>query len=788
MSALETNVFPITNLRTLSSPYRLYRIRGIRPDDPEYHQNLQTLVRKLSYSLRSPVTSIIQDGEPRLVIRDDAANPPSPFPLVRATAYLDRLPDTYTLDYTKSTQETDPIRLRFVQFMLQAPLSSNPQLWQPGSGEPFFEKTAAESFGQISRFAGFAVRAVLTPDGGIGLCVDVKNKFLGTKPLPAHMTRDQFRRWKGRHFIYHYGHQWYDVQAHELSDLNVTELLVRRDGEFVSLLQFIVDASRKPIPQELAQLPHDAAVLHYQNNTGESRAAPLGLCYPVFDTQEPEVQRYHHTTILKPHERREMIHRFVGRFVQNLRFGDQQVTISTHAIQVPRKMFTLPDYRFGGNTIVSVRGTPGAVPATLDTIGRVRAAMLRDKNVGFYSTDPLQRQYLLLPQSVADSWGGQYVRDLRRAVDDLFPQEHPFDPVVVPYNDRKPRTFVEQGAAILDAAKQHCTKGGFASVMVHHVQQATRQHDQLAAMVVRKMRELDVWAAVNHSAIGQECYVLAHRPDGQPYYDIRRDKRSKFSGYIRNVALNKVLLTNERWPFVLASPLHADLIVGMDVKHNTAGFTVVGERGASIRTICRTSSQRERLLSGQVQAHLLDIVTMEARASSQEIRNVTLHRDGRLFDSELAGAKRAMDILRRQGTIASDATLTLLEISKTSPAPFRLFEVTGDTNERPFVDNPQVGTFHVIGSADAYLCATGKAFRRAGTVTPLHVRYVEGTMPFEQCLEDLYDLTALTWTRPEDCTRYPISMKLTDRRLGEDASEFDADALELAVHALEEAE
>jgi hypothetical protein len=788
MSALETNVFPIANLRALSSPYRLYRIRGIRMEDPEYHQNLQTLIRKLSYSLRSPVTSIMQNGETRLVVRDDAPEPPSPFPLVRATAYLDRLPDIHTLDYTLSSPETDPIRLRFVQFMLQAPLSSNPQLWQPGSGEPFFEKTASEALGHISRFAGFAVRAVLTPDAGIGLCVDVKNKFLGTRPLPVHITRDQFRRWKGRHFVYHYGHQWYDLQAYELSDLNVTEQLVFRDGERVSLLDFIADASRKPIPQELAQLPHDAAVLHYYNNTGESRAAPVGLCYPVYDTQEPEVQRYHHTTILEPHERREMIQRFSRRFLQNLRFGDQLVTTSAKAIQVPRKMFTLPDYRFGGNTVVSVRGTPGAVPATLDTIGRVRAAMLRDKSVGFYSTDPLQRQYLFLPQSVADSWGNQYVRDLRHAVDDLFPQEHPFDPIVVTYNDRKPRTFVEQGAAILDAAKQYCTKGGFASVMVHRVDQGPRQHDQLAAMVVRKMREFDVWAAVNHSTVGQECYVLAHGRDGQPYYDVRREKRRKFSGYIRNVALNKVLLTNERWPFVLASPLYADLIVGVDVKHNTAGFTVVGDRGASIRTICRTSSQRERLLAGQVQTHLLDIVSKEARLVAEEIRHIAIHRDGRLFESELAGAQRAMDTLRRQGTIASDATLTLLEISKTSPAPFRLFEVSGEDGERPFVENPQVGTFHTIGATDAYLCATGRAFRRAGTVQPLHVRYVEGIMPFEHCLEDLYCLTALTWTRPEDCTRYPISMKLTDRRLGEDASEFDADALELAVQATEEAE
>jgi len=83
-----------------------------------------------------------------------------------------------------------------------------------------------------------------------------------------------------------------------------------------------------------------------------------------------------------------------------------------------------------------------------------------------------------------------------------------------------------------------------------------------------------------------------------------------------------------------------------------------------------------------------------------------------------------------------------------------------------------------INGVEGYLCATGRAFPRQGTVQPLHVRYVEGSLPFEDCLEDLYSLTALTWTRPEDCTRYPITIKLTDRRLGEDASDYDADALE----------
>lgn len=50
-------------------------------------------------------------------------------------------------------------------------------------------------------------------------------------------------------------------------------------------------------------------------------------------------------------------------------------------------------------------------------------------------------------------------------------------------------------------------------------------------------------------------------------------------------------------------------------------------------------------------------------------------------------------------------------------------------------------------------------------------------MSFEDCLEDIFYLTALAWTKPDDCSRYPITTKINDRRLGEDASEYDEDAL-----------
>jgi hypothetical protein len=778
MMGLETNLFPIINLDDLSSACRLYRIRGLLPDQSEYYQNCQTLKRRLSFALGSPVTIIDHGGRPHLVLRDDAPEPVSPYPLVRTTVYFERVPGTMYLDYTVRSHRCDEIRLRFLQFMLQAPLSSHVELWRPGAGRPFFEKAPVDDIDAVERYRGFVVRAAVLPSGGLGLCVDVRHTYVSRLPLPAHLSPDEFRRWKGKHCIYHFGCQWYDIQLTALSDLTATELLIPRNGRQIPLREWVVNASAKPIPAELAALPPDAAVVHYINNQGESRSAPAGLCYPVYDNQDPKVHRYHARAILEPYQRRTLIHHFVRRYLQTLRVGNTMIRVSAKPVCVPQRMFPLPDYQFGGSRVLSVRGTPGAQQVSLDAVGKTRLALLSDSDAGFYVTDPLDRQYFFLPQSVADSYGPRFLSDLRRTVTQLFPYGGGYDPIVVPYNDRGPRTFVEQGNAILTAASTACTRPGYSVVMVHHTtDRRIRQHDQLAAMVIRELRQYDLYAAVMHSAVGQECYELARGGDGRPCYRPRTDKRGKLRGYLRNVALNKVLLTNERWPFVLATPLHADVTVGVDVKQHTAGFTIVGRHGHQIRTMCSTSRQKEQLLADQVKKYLVEILRAEAKAQSELIQTIVLHRDGRVWQSEREGARQALDFLRIEGIVAPDATLTILEIAKSSPALLRLFEVVEGDERRAWVENPQVGCFHADGT-DGYICSTGRAFPHPGTVRPLHVRHVEGPLPLQQCLEDLYYLTALAWTRPEDCTRYPITIKLNDRRLGEDASEYDTDALE----------
>jgi hypothetical protein len=779
MTRLETNVFPILNLDQLSARYRLYRIRGLSKEHPQYYQNRQILIRRLSYSLRTPATIIESERNSLLVLREDAGVPESPFPLVRGTAYFDALPEIREISFGRIDPQNEAIAVRFLQFMIQAPLSSSAHLWQPGAGAPFFEKQQTASSRGIAKYTGFAVRVVPTPNAGLGLCVDVSHKYVGSSGLPVHLTRPEFRRFRGRHHIYHYGHRWYEIRLAEFEDLTVSEFEVAQNGSRESLLHFVTRESQKPIPQELANLPTDASVVLYTSNQGEHRAAPAGLCYPVMDTADT-ARISGSNFLLKPHERRAATHEFVEKHLRKLRFSDFSLRLDREPVRAERKMFLLPDYEFGNSRVLSMRGTTGAQHASLDQIGRVRLALLLDKDAGFYVRDPLQRQYLVLPQTVHDSFGVALLEDLKSAVSKLFPQERPYDPIVITYNDRVHRTFVDQGNAILEAARAQCDKQGFAVVMIHDTtDRRVRQHDQLAAMVIRKFRDLDICAAVMHSAVGNECYELITESNGSRKYAARSDKKGKLSGYVRNVALNKVLLTNERWPFVLATPLTADMTIGIDVKHNTAGFTVVNGRGNLIRTIVRDSRQKEQLLTGQVRKLMVEVIRkeVETQAYTLPLKSLVVHRDGILWPGERLGIQQAIADLKADGAFAEDAGYAVLEVPKKSAASLRLYDVSLRA-DRVWVENPEIGTYFILDSTNGYVCATGRAFPRHGTVQPVHVKYIEGTLSFQKCLEDFFYLTGLTWSRPEDCAKDPITIKLTDRRLGEDASTYDVDALE----------
>src|SRR6266446_8839897 len=97
---LSTNIFAIANLAELSSQYRVYRVRGLRHDQPDFYKNRELLVRRLSYALQSPVVAIDIGGEPHVAVQVGGRQPPSSYMLVRTPVHLAPVGDVRSLDYT----------------------------------------------------------------------------------------------------------------------------------------------------------------------------------------------------------------------------------------------------------------------------------------------------------------------------------------------------------------------------------------------------------------------------------------------------------------------------------------------------------------------------------------------------------------------------------------------------------------------------------------------------------------------------------------------------------------
>ena len=195
MTEFETNLYAITNLHSLTSRYRLYRINGLTRDSDEYEANKHAIIKKLRFGFRKPAGIITINDEPHLALRADAPEPPPAMQVVREVAHFEKLDETFTLDFEHSTPETATSRAEFLQFAIQGALFKRAGLWQPQAGDAFFERQGND-LGGIIMHRGYRVRVVDLNDGRLGICVDVQHKYVAKNPLPATLERNSFRRFK----------------------------------------------------------------------------------------------------------------------------------------------------------------------------------------------------------------------------------------------------------------------------------------------------------------------------------------------------------------------------------------------------------------------------------------------------------------------------------------------------------------------------------------------------------------------------------------------------------------
>lgn len=796
----ETNIFRIENLKDLSAKYRLVKIVGLNPDDTDYDTNVQYIIETLSYKLKHPVTIINRKESPFLVIKDDAktleALPADGMQVRHAeTAIFEDTGESMFIDFESQDPAIKQIIIRFLQFDLYGEISKAGGLWLPGSGEAFFSKERFGGSHVVDIFNGFTPRIVELPDGGFGICIDITRKYVAKSPLHFNISKAEFEALKRDRcrFVYHYGRTWYEIAPDEISQLNIAQYKFQRDGKRISLLEDIRLLYNGTLPPDLAKIPDTASVLVYRNNAKEAKGAVAAMCYRTYDTEDPQVAKLHRQSIINPFERRKLVRTVVSKFFSNLKYGSKDLRISSEPWTISLDIFEVPDLLFKNDIVLSTRGTRGSNMTTIDTLGYNRKQLLLNKHVGFYTNAPFDAQFMLIPESIFNTYGNQkhFVKDLAEYVNRMHPTEKGWLPKIIPYDDRNKRTALDIGLEILDKLKEDVSaRGGYAVVVLpSRLERQKKMHDEAAGLVVSQcLSEYQINASIMHTEILENCFEYKEE-NGKVQYSIKADSSSRFEKlyrrYLAGVAINQVLLNNERWPFILSTPLHADLVIGIDVKEHVAGFTFIDKQSKNILPHYDISKNKERLSTDQVTKVLVEKLRILISNIASDIKRITFHRDGRLYRTEILGIENAIKLLVDEGLLPDDVSYNLIEIPKNSVIPFRMIEVTrqydifNQINDNGAVLNPRNGAWTQVNAKEAFIITTGREFARQGTSHPLFVRYVRGDMSFKDVLEDIYFLSHLAFTKPDDCSRNPLTIKITDRRINLLGSEYDAERMEL---------
>lgn len=775
-----TNISKIENLSEISAQYRVYDIKGLKKER-EYQENKQFLIKKFSNTLRHPVTIIEIDGEPKLIVKNDENilnKIKTEYDFGRLYFHLYLSDKVFDLDFANPNDEVKKICLRFLQFDLNGELKRNPNLWQPGTGEPFFLKTPEIQDG-IAIFKGFTFRVIELPENGFGISIDATRKFASAKPLPYYLTKPEFdKRVKRKTLIYQYK-DWYEIKAMEFDDFNVGQYKI----EGVTLIDFVRNAIPKPHAPQLANMPNDSATIIYYGSNMSAMRAPAGMCYEVLDFQDTQNGEINRKSIIPPHIRFSEIMNVKKQFFYSIKYGKSFLKLSEKTLEAPSNSFEFPEFELGNNNILSSKDFKPNEPNLASKIARARMNRLMNPEIGFYSKSALANQIIVLPRSVNDTKGEVFLKMLKETVNKMYPSDN-YSPDLIVYEDKfkQGTDYLEVGKQIVNAVKNSFSKAApaYGVVMIPRLEKkAKREHDKLGALIIRELKKAGLNCAVIHDDTIRECFGYKNTADGKTQYFLRYEKQKKFEGYVRGVAINKVLLNNSKWAFVLNEPLNADLTIGIDVKHHTAGFTIVDKYCKNIRTELDETASKEKLTAEQLKSWFYKIVKDEIEIDSKtSIKNIVIHRDGRLFvDTELEGLLKGLKQLKDEMYLSPDAELHVIEIPKSSLYSVRVFGVAWDNERQRSVFENAPNGFAVYFKDEAFLCSTGKEFaQHSGTSNLLNVKFSYGSMAKKELLSDLFRLTTLAYTKPDDCSRVPITIKMNDIKLSDAATEYDEDA------------
>jgi len=386
--------------------------------------------------------------------------------------------------------------------------------------------------------------------------------------------------------------------------------------------------------------------------------------------------------------------------------------------------------------------------------------MVLDPKIGPKDNSLFDPQYILLPKSLPRAVNQDFEERFQKKMQ-LTSGQSSYRVNRILYDDSNANSLYRQVQAIQKVLQDNKVTKGYVLFVL-----PSRMHRDLHNHIKRTF-----WPGIQFQCASASKVISFYEYTNQgsgPNWVVKGDKQGTLASYVQNCALG-MMVVNRKWPWTLAAPLHYDVYIGIDILNQLAGVTFLYNQGRDIVFKHYPCKQAESLSSRQ----LYTILTNDLRSDLERLnirpKSIVVHRDGRTFTPEILGLRSGINELKRSNVLPKETMLGIVDIRKTTADRHRVFE--GLSLQE--LNNPTIGSAYTFNGKEGLICTTGKPFRFTGTAKPLTAVIREGSLNINWVLEDIFDLTQLTFMAPDKCIRLPLTIKLADDFLKSIISESD---------------
>ena len=252
--------------------------------------------------------------------------------------------------------------------------------------------------------------------------------------------------------------------------------------------------------------------------------------------------------------------------------------------------------------------------------------------------------------------------------------------------------------------------------------------------------------------------------DGRPHKAVRN-----WRSFVEMCALD-VLQRMDCVPYRPAAGMKYDAHLAIDVGHDRRFYAVS-------LLICRATDKQPHFLIDSVvevkadakketinEVHLknsiLKLFRKAKRVRFDPLTSLFVIRDGRECGHELEGIESAKLDLVKEGFLAANVQVDLVDFHKQSLKGIRLWDCADG-----HVQNVMEGTYVLLGSRDAVLTNTGCLTLNQGTAGPVLLSARTDGLVLSNALGDVHTSSHLNWSSPGRAQSLPLELKRTDEQL-----------------------